>query len=320
MMFASASLDQSILVWDIKNNFKRLSNLASQSNGSITSLVSTNQYLFSGSNNSIINKWKINTGIIETVSNSLQPSASVIVLRNDTIVTFLSPNPQFVDKNLNSYNKIYINKPTTAIKLSNTEFATGDIDITRSAARTTVRYLIKFWTIEAKRSSSVTLNHNGSIESLAAINSTVLASGSCDKTIKIWKFSKIWIEYKSLSDHKSCVRALSILENKKLLFSGSDDQKIIIWNVMNNFAKQQTLEGHTGPVLSLDSYKSNWLASSSADNTIIIWTQSFNQNSKVVNNTDDIYAIATLKNGYFATGSVDTTIKVKSHLFLFIRI
>ena len=331
MMFASGSLDQKILIWDINNNFKQSSNLTSKS-GDVTSLVLVqNQYIFSGSNNSFINQWKINTGISEAQSkSSVGPSLSVSVLENDTIVTLLNNNTVlFSSKNLTNYCKQQkISNHITAVINFTYNFTNF---IVTGSDNSNPSFQLRMWKWQSfpdfksnftqqnftQKNSGVVVyfgNHQKLTESLVAINSNSLASGSCDGTIKIWYINfTCSIPCSSVvkvlnATNNGCVRALS--KNKNFLFSGSDDKSIKIWDLLNDYTLIKILGGHTGPVLSLDSYNSNWLASGSADKAIKVWTQSFDKNSTVVNNTDAIYAITTLNNNYFATGSVDTTIKV----------
>ena len=55
-----------------------------------------------------------------------------------------------------------------------------------------------------------------------------LASGSGDRTIKIWNL-ETFAETKTLSGHGGAVWSVSFSPDGKTLVSGSDDSTIIIW-------------------------------------------------------------------------------------------
>ncbi len=72
--------------------------------------------------------------------------------------------------------------------------------------------------------------HSDSVYSVAiSENNKWLASGSDDKTIKIWNTSD-WSLMKTLTGHSSYVESVAFSENNKWLASGSSDNAIKIWN------------------------------------------------------------------------------------------
>lgn len=61
---------------------------------------------------------------------------------------------------------------------------------------------------------------------------TMLASGSYDKTIKIWSFKTgIGIPIKKLEGHTSQVNSVCISPDNNRIVSGSFDRRIIIWDL-----------------------------------------------------------------------------------------
>jgi len=101
----------------------------------------------------------------------------------------------------------------------------------------------------------------------------VLASGSADKTIKIWSFSyKKLIEMKS--GHKALIWAVFVLENE-LIATASDDFTIKIWKKVNESSLDlvSTLIDHKNWINALISLKNLSLVSGSFDKTIKVWNQ-----------------------------------------------
>ena len=68
--------------------------------------------------------------------------------------------------------------------------------------------------------NSVAFNHNG----------TILASGSYDKTIKLWNVETN-TEIATLHGHNGLVLSVAFNHNGTLLASGSTDKRIKLWNV-----------------------------------------------------------------------------------------
>lgn len=95
-----------------------------------------------------------------------------------------------------------------------------------------------------------------------------LASGSEDKTIKLWGLDGKLL--KTLTGHKAVVTSVIFSPNGKNLASASEDNTIKIWNLSGKEAI--TLIGHEAVVKSIafspDGYT---LASASADNKVMLW-------------------------------------------------
>jgi dipeptidyl aminopeptidase/acylaminoacyl peptidase len=97
-----------------------------------------------------------------------------------------------------------------------------------------------------------------------------LASGSEDKTIKVWNLAT-GKEITTLTGHTLLVNSVSFSPDGKTLASGSDDKTIKVWNLATGKVIS-TLTGHTSWVNSVSfSPDGKTLASGSADNTIKVW-------------------------------------------------
>lgn len=97
-----------------------------------------------------------------------------------------------------------------------------------------------------------------------------IASGSFDKTIKLWNSANGQL-IRTLSQHTKGVISLAISPDGKTLISGSWDETIKLWS-LNTGELIYTLKGHTGSVQSLAiTADSQTLISGSFDQTIKLW-------------------------------------------------
>lgn len=93
-----------------------------------------------------------------------------------------------------------------------------------------------------------------------------LASGSFDKTIRIWDLSTG--KNQVLTGHIDRITSLAVLPNSRLA-SGSYDGTIRIWDLSTGMS--QVLKGHTDNITCLTVLPDGRLASGSYDKTIRIW-------------------------------------------------
>jgi WD40 repeat protein len=101
-------------------------------------------------------------------------------------------------------------------------------------------------------------------------NGKILASGSTDKTIKLWDVQTGALK-QTLNGHSNGVHSLEFSPDGTTLASGSDDKTIRLWNAQTG-ALKQTLTGHNSAVHTIAfSPDGNTLASGSTDKTIKVW-------------------------------------------------
>ncbi|HEY0323046.1 MAG TPA: protein kinase [Pyrinomonadaceae bacterium] len=97
-----------------------------------------------------------------------------------------------------------------------------------------------------------------------------LASGSTDKTIKLWDVQTGALK-QTLTGHSNGVHSLEFSPDGMTLASGSDDKTIKLWNAQTG-ALKQTLTAHNSAVHTIAfSPDGNTLASGSTDKTIKVW-------------------------------------------------
>lgn len=137
-----------------------------------------------------------------------------------------------------------------------------------------------------------------------------LASGSKDKTIKIWELATGKIIH-TLEGDKSPVWAVVFSSDNKQLVTGSFFWRVLLWN----WQTEQLLNTgeHKGPVWSVAiSPNGKFFASASEDKLVTVWNL---ETGKLVYNLPDhfdyVYSIAISKDSkYIVSGSRDKTIKI----------
>ena len=104
---------------------------------------------------------------------------------------------------------------------------------------------------------------------------TTLASGSADKTIRLWSLSEPRAEPRVLRGHESSVRSVAFSPDGTTLASGSVDKTIRLWSLSEPGVEPRVLRGHESSVRSVAfSPDGTTLASGSVDKTIRLWSLS----------------------------------------------
>ena len=113
--------------------------------------------------------------------------------------------------------------------------------------------------------------HENSVQALAYDpNRAVLASGSADKTVRLWNLKTLSLK-RRYRGSRDFLTAVVFSRDGKLLAGGSLDGQIQIWSALNSRRKRR-LTDHNGRVTDLAfSPDGQYLASSSADGTVRLW-------------------------------------------------
>lgn len=140
-----------------------------------------------------------------------------------------------------------------------------------------------------------------------------VASGSDDKTVRVWTLQHIDNDTLVLSGHSGRVKTVAFSPDGQILASGSEDKTIRLWYFHQPKSVPITLRGHEGDVNSVVfSPDGRWLASGSSDKTIRLWdVNNFDAKPRVLpqKHTDKINALQFSPDGkILASGSVDRRI------------
>ncbi len=138
-----------------------------------------------------------------------------------------------------------------------------------------------------------------------------LASGSGDKTIKLWDV-KTGKELRTIKGHSDPVISVSFSPDGHTLASGSGDKTIKLWDVKTG-KELRTIKGHSDPVISVSfSPDGHTLASGSGDKTIKLWDVKTGKELHTLSgHSFGVYSVSFSPDGQtLASSSDDKTIKL----------
>jgi serine/threonine protein kinase len=154
--------------------------------------------------------------------------------------------------------------------------------------------------------------HSDSVRSVVySPDGRYLASGSDDKTIKIWEVAT-GKELRTLTGHSDRVSSVAYSPDGRYLASGSSDDTIKIWEVATG-KELRTLTGHSSWVLSVVySPDGRYLASGSRDKTTKIWEVATGKELRTLTGHSGwVQSVVYSPDGrYLARGSWYRTIKI----------
>src|SRR5207247_598595 len=157
--------------------------------------------------------------------------------------------------------------------------------------------------------------HSGWISSLAYFpDGKRLASGSADKTVKIWTIPS-GEETATLRGHTDYVSSVAISPDGKLLATGSFDKTAKLWHLATNEEKA-SLHGHRAVVSSVAfSPDGKTLAAGIRYGTVILWDMpSKKERATLKGHKSDVWSVAFFPDGKIlasADGDWDQPGKVK---------
>jgi WD40 repeat protein len=148
-----------------------------------------------------------------------------------------------------------------------------------------------------------------------------LASGSSDKTVKVWEVGS-WREVTTLRGHEDQVSSVSFNPDGKFLASGSSDKTVKVWEV-GSWREVATLREHGYLVWSVTfSPDGKFLASGSLDKTVKVWEVGSWREVITLRHGDPVTSVAFSPDGKFlasvsvggkflASGGRETTTTMK---------
>ncbi|KAI2841165.1 hypothetical protein CBS11350_6599 [Aspergillus niger] len=136
-----------------------------------------------------------------------------------------------------------------------------------------------------------------------------LASGSQDRTVKIWDAVTSTLQ-QTLKGHTDSVISISISPDGRRLASASMDRTVKVWDLMTS--THQTLNGHESYIYGVAfSPDGRLLASGSYDKTARIWDLTTGTHQTLMGHDDYVYSVSFSADGRrLASGAKDKTVKI----------
>ena len=149
--------------------------------------------------------------------------------------------------------------------------------------------------------------HTGTIECVVSVPGDLVATGSCDKTLRIWR-SATGAHVATLEGHTDRVCALAMLPDSRLA-SGSSDKTVRLWD-LSTCTCTAVLQ-HDSAVYTLATLNGGFLASGCADKKIHLWNPTSGAHEALLEgHTGYVRSLAALPQGLLASGSEDKTVRV----------
>ena len=158
--------------------------------------------------------------------------------------------------------------------------------------------------------SKILKGHTEKIVSIIELSSGKIASGSYDRTIRIWDLNNSEKEEIILEEKGRIFCLLEFEENK--ILSGTSDNSIILWDIdLPNENYIYNFTGHELWVNCLVKCNENYFASASNDKKIKIWDY-YNKEclTTLSGHFDCVLALVLLKKKKLCSGGADLTIKI----------
>jgi WD40 repeat protein len=264
---ASASEDESLIVWSLATN-KKLFELSDHSANVLSvSFSPDGKFLASSSEDKTIKIWDFSTEAIDCTLNG----------HSDTVwcVAF-SPNGKLLasgssDKLVKLWN---FQQRTEAFALAGHSDAIGAVSFgpdNKFLLSAGDDAKIKVWNVLAKTEEFELLGHNTSVTyATFSPDGRFIASCALDKSIKVWSFEGRHAEF-TLNGHTNSVWSVEFSPDGTMLASTSSDSTVKIWS-FGERAEVFALAGHESKVCkAVFSRDSKSIISAGRDSTIRIW-------------------------------------------------
>ncbi|KAJ6532351.1 WD40-repeat-containing domain protein [Mycena capillaripes] len=156
--------------------------------------------------------------------------------------------------------------------------------------------------------------HTGWVSSVAfSFNAKRLASGSGDRTVRVWDVVTGALVAGPFEGHQDGIRSLAFSRDGSRVVSGSDDGTVRIWDSEIGSLVAGPFLGHTGWIMSVGfSSDGNRILSGSWDETVRIWnTETVSVIGAFEGHSGKVHSVAfSPDEGRFCSGSEDKTVRV----------
>lgn len=148
--------------------------------------------------------------------------------------------------------------------------------------------------------------HTKAVSVVCPLRDNMCASGSTDKTIRIFNISD-GVCHKELRRHCAAITSLCVLD--EYLVSGAEDKTVCVWDCADGSCVRQ-LKGHASGITSLCSFDNIRIISASHDNTIRMWNITIDEEEQLEGHSDGVTAACMYQLDKVVSGSEDATVRI----------
>lgn len=250
-LLVSCAADMSIKLWDFTTYECTKTLMGHDHNVSSVAFVPTGDYILSASRDKTIKMWEVATGYcVKTYTGHREWVRMIRILPLDGSLMASCSNDQTI--------RVW----SSETKECKMELREHDhvVECIAWAPESATPAINEACSESGNKSSSGSSNLIGPF----------LASGSRDKSIKVWDVSSGQCLF-TLVGHDNWIRGLSWHPGGKYLLSASDDKSLRVWDVPHKRCSKR-LEAHTHFCTSIDFHKSApYVITGSVDQTIKVW-------------------------------------------------
>lgn len=273
-LLVSCSADMSIRIWDIQETYSCIKTLQGHDhNVSSVTFTPSGDHVVSSSRDRSIKIWEVATGYcIRTLSGHRDWVRQIRIFHDGSLMASCSNDQaifvwQISTSALSSNN----NLECKHFELRGHEHV---VECVAWAPDSSSQSIMEAAGIQAtNRMTNGTDSKKQMVMQNAQAQRTsgpYLASGSRDKTIKLWDCTTLQLLF-TLTGHNNWVRGLIFHPGGNFLLSVSDDKTLRTWELRTK-RNNKTLEGHSHFVTSIDMHKTApYVCTASVDQTIKLW-------------------------------------------------
>ena len=255
-LLLTGSDDQTVRVWDFFGRKQIACYAEHKSNVNCVVISSTSNFAVSGSMDRSLIMWDLKNHCVSNVFRGHTGSIQSVALSFDeNFMISGGYNYEIYIWNMKSFQLIQFietHAPVYSVLFASNEFFVSGIG-----------KHIQTWNINSSSQHQSLEAHDLEINSIARTSSsTILITGSDDKTVKLWESSSLK-KLGILKGHTQAVKSVCVTSDDSQIISSSNDYKIIIWSI-KYLSKIHEFSHHDDFIFGVINFQ-DWIISASRD-------------------------------------------------------